>query len=216
MGDIIKLQSGGLPMDAYCAMPGGSGPHPAIVLMHHQDALDGFTRDFADRLAQQGYAVLAPDNYHHSAPDLPLDEKKKRLEDDAMAADIAACIAWLKADPRCDGERLAIAGHCMGGRTTLLGAGLFPMFRAAIVYYGGGSLETRGKPKDGKTPFERFDRIRCPVQGFFGKQDKNPSPADVAKFDAALTEFSVPHEFHSYDNAEHAFCNFLAPRFREH
>jgi carboxymethylenebutenolidase len=46
------------------------------------------------------------------------------------------------------------------------------------------------------------------VIGFFGNEDQNPSPADVNTIDAELTKWKVPHEFHRYDGAGHAFQNF--------
>ena len=64
----------------------------------------------------------------------------------------------------------------------------------------------------------RFDRTRdiaCPVIGFFGRDDTNPSPADVDRIDAELTRHGKPHEFHRYDGAGHAFLNFAnAERYR--
>ena len=33
------------------------------------------------------------------------------------------------------------------------------------------------------TPFELIGQIRCPVYGFFGNLDVNPSPGDVDRFD---------------------------------
>jgi carboxymethylenebutenolidase len=86
-------------------------------------------------------------------------------------------------------------------------------FRAAVSWYGGGSMNARGKP--GPSPFDRMSGIKCPVLGFFGKLDKNPSPADMAKFDAKMTEGGVQHEFHAYDGADHGFCNFTGARYNE-
>jgi carboxymethylenebutenolidase len=53
------------------------------------------------------------------------------------------------------------------------------------------------------------------VIGFFGRDDTNPSPADVDRIDAELTRHGKPHEFHRYDGAGHAFLNFAnAERYR--
>ena len=58
--------------------------------------------------------------------------------------------------------------------------------------------------------------IACPVIGFFGNEDDNPSPEDVDKIDAEMSRLGKAHEFHRYDNTGHAFQNFLAPdRYRE-
>jgi len=64
--------------------------------------------------------------------------------------------------------------------------------------------------------FERTKDIHCPVIGFFGADDTNPSPDDVKKIAAELTRLAKPHEFHTYNGAGHACQNFLdASRYRE-
>ena len=63
----------------------------------------------------------------------------------------------------------------------------------------------------GPAPFELSERIACPLIGFFGKDDTNPSPADVEKIDAELTRHGKAHEFHMYEGAGHAFLNFRTP-----
>jgi carboxymethylenebutenolidase len=62
---------------------------------------------------------------------------------------------------------------------------------------------------DGPTPYELTRHIACPMIGFFGREDTNPSPDDVTKLDAELTAHGKAHEFHSYEGAGHAFLNFL-------
>ncbi len=48
-------------------------------------------------------------------------------------------------------------------------------------------------------------QIKCPVAGYFGVLDQNPSPEDVADMSAALDAAGVAHEFHSYEGASHGF-----------
>jgi carboxymethylenebutenolidase len=66
---------------------------------------------------------------------------------------------------------------------------------------------------DGPVPFERTADISCPLIGFFGEADANPSPADMKKLDAELTRHGKAHEFHSYPGADHAFMNHRGPRY---
>ena len=65
-------------------------------------------------------------------------------------------------------------------------------------------------------PIELAPNIRCPVAGFFGDEDQNPSPADVDDYEAALTKAGVAHEFHRYPGAGHAFQNFPSPERYRH
>ena len=50
--------------------------------------------------------------------------------------------------------------------------------------------------------------INCPVIGFFGNEDGNPSPEDVDDYSKALKEGGVENKFYRYDNAGHAFQSF--------
>jgi carboxymethylenebutenolidase len=115
-------------------------------------------------------------------------------------------VAYLKGLTDVGVGPLAVLGFCMGGRHTYLLAGARPEnWKAAGVFYGGNIMKAWG---DGPAPFDLSERIACPVLGLFGADDPNPSPADVRKIDARLTELGKPHEFHTYDGAGHAFLNF--------
>ena len=100
----------------------------------------------------------------------------------------------------------------MGGRVTYVMACVNPEFKAAAVFYGGNVFKPLG---EGPSPFERSAAIQCPLIGFFGAEDANPSPDDVRRIDAELTRLGKWHEFHTYNNAGHAFQNFLSDRYRE-
>lgn len=206
-----KIVSGGSPMDVYVATPRGEGPFPAVLLMFHRAGIDEFTRDRADRLAQAGYIAAAPDLFHRMPPDT--ENPLALLDDPDLIEDIGATVDLIKTKPRCNGT-FAILGHCMGGRIAFLGAAVNPAFSAAVVYYSGNMFKTWGRGE--KTPFELLGNIGGPVIGFFGNDDKNPSPDDVSKIDAELTRLGIAHEFHRYDGAGHAFQNFVRPdQYRE-
>lgn len=214
MKGMIKLVSSGVEMDCYVSEPGGDGRHPGLVLAHHQDGVDEFTRTWADRLSAEGFVVIAPDNYHHSPKNMSRDEKKDALRDSRIAADIAAAVDWLKANPRVRAEDVGLLGHCMGGRTTYLGLVTNSAFKAGAAWYSGGCFVSRGK--EGPSPFDQFANIQAPVIGFYGMEDKNPSPVDVDRMEAELKRLGKSVEFHRYENTGHAFCNFAHPeRYRE-
>jgi carboxymethylenebutenolidase len=202
MGTIEQTTVGGKPMDIYLAMPEGKGPFPAVTIMFHRAGIDAFTQDRANRLAQAGFIAAAPDLFHrYPEAENPLE----RLDDIELEADIAATIAYLKARPECTGT-FAILGHCMGGRVAYLGASINAAYSAAVIYYGGNMFKVWGKGP--KPPFDLLGGIKGRVIGFFGNDDKNPSPDDVNQIDAELTRLGINHEFHRYDGAGHAFQNF--------
>ena len=77
-------------------------------------------------------------------------------------------------------------------------------FKLCLPFYSGGAFSPWG---EGPSVFDRFGDLKSIVYGFYGNDDKNPSPADVDKFDARLTELGVEHKFYRYEGAGHAFQN---------
>lgn len=208
MSDFAQTVVNGSPMKVLIAKPAGSGPWPAVLIMHHKGGIDEFPRDRAERLAQAGYLAAVPELYHR-VPGKTVDEQLASLNDSEIIADIAATIDHVTAKESARSDRLAILGHCMGGRLAFLGASVDSRFRAAVAYYSGNMFKPWGI--SGPTPFERLGTLRCPVMGFFGNDDKNPAPADVDKIEKELTRLGVRHTFYRYDGAGHAFQNFSAP-----
>ena len=49
--------------------------------------------------------------------------------------------------------------------------------------------------------------------GLFGAQDTNPSPEQTAQIEAALDEHTKTYEFHTFENAGHAFFSVDRPNY---
>lgn len=201
----------GKPMRIYLGVPERPGPHPGIVIAQHGGGVDAQIQDAVHRLYREGYVVAAPELFHRQPAKVD-SPRFSLLRDNEIIADINATLAHLKA-MRLTVAPLGITGFCTGGRVAYLMACVNPEFKAAAVFYGGGIFRAQG---DGPSPFEHSAGIQCPVIGFFGAEDSNPSPDDVKKIDAELARLKKWHEFHTYNNAGHAFQNFTSPeRYRE-
>ena len=191
--------------------PDGAGPFPTLVVTHHRWGLDAFTRAVVERLNANGFIAGAPNFYHRRPDGEDSGEAMKYLDDDEIIADIKVTTAFLQTQKAAKRGAEGIMGHCMGGRHAFLGATAYP-FKAAVMLYGGSVNQSR----NGKPPaLTRAATISCPMLGFFGKEDKNPSPADMADIDAELKRLGKKHEFHAYDGANHAFQNFTGDRYHE-
>ena len=209
-----SVSVGGAPMKLYVSVPPGRGPFPAVVVIQHQGGVDEFIEEMTDRVGAAGYVAVAPDLYHRDGPDCRDDgpTRRARLLDVNVIEDVNATVAYLKEHPAVDARRLGIVGFCMGGRVAYLMAAAQPAFKAAVDYYGGNVMVPWG---GGVAPFARTGEIGCPLLGFFGEADGNPSPTDMQKLDAELTKHGKAHEFHAYPGANHAFMNRRGARYHE-
>ena len=204
-------------MDLYASVPSGSGPFPAIVVSQHGGGVDQFIQTICDRLAEAGYAAVAPNLYHRVPDSIRNADPRPRpwdiLSDPEIIADINATVDFLRNHPAIDGERLGITGFCMGGRVAWLGAAVNPHFKALVPYYGGNLMVTWGA---GETPpFDLAAGINCPVLFHFGEVDENPSQGDMRKLDEELTRLGKSHQFYTYPGADHAFMDFTAGRYQQ-
>ncbi len=208
------IQADGHPMRVYLDVPAAERGLPAVIVIQHGFGVDKFIEARVQNLASHGYLAAAPDLYHRQPAAGDMLTRIGRLRDPEVIRDVNATVEHLRRlRPAARAGDIGIIGFCMGGRVTYLMAGSNPVFRAAGVFYGGNIMKAWG---DGPTPFELTRNIRCPVAGFFGVEDANPAPADVARIGAELDRFEIPREFHCYEGAGHAFLNFLNPAtFRE-
>ena len=214
MWDSVEVD--GSQMKMYVSMPGGSGPFPGVVVIHHGGGIDQFTRDMADKLAEGGYAAVTPDLFHRLDPNnaaLRSAHPRDRLSDPQVETDVNATAEFAKRHPSIRGEKLGIIRFCMGGRVVWLMATANSIFKAAVPYYGGNIMEAWGKNAT-RLAFDRTSEISGSILFHFGEEDSNPSLADMAKFDAELTRLSKPHEFFTYPNAGHSFMDHTNPAHR--
>lgn len=171
-------------------------PAPAGVLVLHP--WWGLTDDviaYADRLAQVGFAVAAPDLY--GGPTATTIEEAERLSDgiDEAAADAWALAAVDRLVAAIDAPepRIATVGFSMGGAWALWLAAQRPEVVGTVVYYG--SLEGPS-----------LSRARTPVMGHFAESDPYEPDEAIDTFEATLRRAGREVEIHRYPGAGHWFA----------
>ncbi len=208
----------GSDMEVFVFEPPGDGPHPALVLAQHIPVghtgieNDEFTLRTAERIAAAGYVVAAPFIFHWWPKEEEMMVKARASRDDWTVKDIKAAYDLLAARP--DIQKIGMVGHCWGGRVAWLGACHIQELAACAIFYGGRIKLAMGKGNP--EAISLVEKINCPVAGFFGNDDQNPTPEDVDDYEAALRSAGVEYTFHRYDGAGHAFQNFPTPERYRH
>jgi len=198
--DVVNVRDN--PMEVFMFTPEGDGPHPGIVLAQHIPVghtgleNDTVTLKTAERYAENGYAVAVPFVFHWWPKEADIQVKRDAFRDDWTVLDMQAAYDHLAAQDNVDGARIGIVGHCWGGRIAWLTAAHNPGYKACAIFYGGRIKLVMGP---GTPPaIDLAGDIKCPVAGYFGNQDQNPSPEDVNDYEAALRAAGVTYKFHRY------------------
>ncbi len=211
---------GGDPIEAYLARPTGTGARGGIVVIHHLPGYDRATKEIVRRFADAGFDAICPNLYSREAPGAAPDDAaafvraRGGISDTQLVVDVDAAAHHVRALPGNNG-RVGVIGYCSGGRQAVLAACSVDL-QAAVDCYGAFVVEphAEGMPSTLQPVVDRLAELRCPLLGLFGVQDKHPTPEHVAQLDELLTQHGKDHEFHSYDDAGHAFFAVDRPAYR--
>ena len=208
-------------IDAYLARPFGAGPYPGVVIIHHMPGWDGPTKEIARRFAHEGYAAISPNLHFREGKATPEENSASiraagGMPDDRTMGDVQGAIDYLRTLPYLNGK-VGVIGYCSGGRQSYLAACTLRGLDAAIDCYGGGVV---AKPEEltARQPVSPIDYTKdrqCPLLGLFGVEDTRPSPADTVATEQALQKHGKTFEFHTYENAGHAFFAVDRPNYRQ-
>jgi carboxymethylenebutenolidase len=216
----IPVKDGHIP--GYRAMPAAGGPFPTVLVIHEIFGVHEHIKDICRRLAKVGYFAVAPELYARQgdASKYKMSEVPKlfaeivmKTPDPEVMSDLDATAAWAKTTGSADTARMAVTGFCWGGRATLLYAAHNPNLKAAVAWYG--HVMRKMAPQGAMVPFEQVSKMRVPLLGLYGAEDKGIPPADVKKLEAALKAQGTKCEFVIYPGAGHAFNADYRPSYRE-
>ncbi|MBA3943332.1 MAG: dienelactone hydrolase family protein [Herpetosiphonaceae bacterium] len=206
---------------AYYARPLGAGPFPGVVVIHHMPGWDEWTREVVRKLAQHGYAAIAPHLYSRLGAGSPDDVAARAraqggVADGQVVGDVDGAMQYLRAQPYSNGK-IGLIGFCSGGRHVYLCACRLSNVDAAVDCWGGGVIVDDPAQLSEKRPVAPIDltpQLSCPLLGIFGNEDQFPPPEQVDRIEVALRQHGKSYEFHRYDGAGHGFFAVDRPAYR--
>lgn len=125
------------------------GPQPAAVVLHGWTGSASLMLPIAGPLLAAGLHVLLLDARCHGRSD---DDSFSSMPD--FASDAEHALAWLRADPRVDADRVVLVGHSVGAGACLMVAARDPRVAAVVSIssmadpadYMGRAMRRRGVP----------------------------------------------------------------------
>lgn len=194
----------------------GAGPWPGVVVLTDIMGIRPAYHALAQRLADQGFAVLMPNVFYRGTrlpvldfvPQMGEERTMKRMGElfrslpaDKMGPDGAAYADWLLAQKSVTGGKVGVVGYCFTGSMTLRTAAQAPDKIAAAVSLHGGGLYT----DQSNSPHLLLPKITASVYTGHAKEDRSMPAETIAKFEAALKDWGGKAESETYD-ALHGWC----------
>lgn len=171
---VMLKVSDGTQMQAYISLPEGGAKLPGIIMLQEAFGVNSHIRNVTDRLAKEGYVVIAPELFHRTAPvgfeagytDFnALAPHFQGITPEGLIADMKAAFDWLRQQSNVNHAKIGSIGFCLGGRASFLANTALPL-SAAVSYYGGRT----------DTLIDRAKDMHAPHLFFWGGLDKHISP----------------------------------------
>ena len=225
-GSTIEIDTPDGVADAYLARPEEGQRHPGVLFIMDAYGLRPRIEEMADRIAERGYVVLAPNVFYRAgrSPVIPFpdfsDEGARgeffkhvrplmeELTPERVAAD---GVAYLDELARHSDGPVAITGYCMGVRLGIRIAAAHPDRVAALAGFHGGGLVT----DDTYSPHKAVASIRADLYLGHADNDGSNSPEQIAALDAALDAAGVDHTTELYEGAAHGYTMSDTPAYNE-
>lgn len=192
-------------LHAYLARPpGGSGPAPAVVVVHENKGLVPYIADVARRLAAAGFVAVAPDLLSRLGGTGAFDSQEEviaalaTLDGGDVVADVRAVVSWIARQDDVDAGRVAVLGFCYGGGIVWRTLTEEPQVAAGVPFYG---------------PIPDTDSvaaIRAPVLAVYGGLDERITSM-LPTIREAMERHGKEFEALVLEGAGHAFHNDTNP-----
>jgi carboxymethylenebutenolidase len=212
--------------DAYLTRPDDDIRHPRVLFIMDAIGLRPRIEEMAERIAERGYIVLAPNVFYRAgrAPVLPPPDysrpeargsfmKSVRPLIEQLTPEVAARDGGAYLDHVADAAPgpVAITGYCMGARFGWRIAVAHPDRVAALAGFHGGGLVTDAPD----SPHRSAGALKAELYFGHADQDPNMTPEQIATLERALDESGVRHRTEVYEGALHGYTMSDMPVYNE-
>lgn len=171
-----------------------------ILVLHAWWGLNEFSKEFCNRLANEGYLVLAPDLYNGAiAKTIPEAEKLSgKLKREPTSKQIVEALNYLRSEMK---QPVGLIGFSLGAYWGLWLVDEKPKdIAATVLFYG-----TRGGD---------FAKTKSAFLGHFAEMDEFVSDSGRKKLEKTLKATGRTTDFHVYPETRHWFFENDRPEFK--
>ena len=209
VGKTIQIAKG---LPGYYVTPTGTGKFPAVIVLMEAFGLNNWCKSICNRLAQSGFAAIAPDFYRGTTYEYTdvagAIGKLKSLNDDAIMSDVGKSLDFLAGKSEINANGIGVIGFCMGGRYAFLTNAVYPSkIKAAVSFYGGGIDATAGNPLGQKSILDRTPTMQSPIMLVYGSEDQLIAAEEHGRVAAALSKAKKRYILNLFPKAGHGFMS---------
>lgn len=209
VGKTIQIAKG---LPGYYVTPTGTGKFPAVIVLMEAFGLNNWCKSICNRLAQSGFAAIAPDFYRGTTYEYTdvagAIGKLKSLNDDAIMSDVGKSLDFLAGKSEINANGIGVIGFCMGGRYAFLTNAVYPTkIKAAVSFYGGGIDATAGNPLGQKSILDRTPTMQSPIMLVYGSEDQLIAADEHGRVAAALSKAKKRYILNLFPKAGHGFMS---------
>jgi dienelactone hydrolase len=193
-------------LEAALYRPPGHGPHAVLVFNHGSTGGGTVAPSTTMRPSRQarffverGFAVLAPMRRGRGASDGVATESEGTCERDVLGAglahaieDVDAAMAYLRAQPWADPERVVVSGQSRGGILSVAYAAERPAAVRGVINFAGGWTTQRcdagGRGFNQATFASAGGRTRIPMLWLYAEEDGYYSAAWIRRYHEAFAQ----------------------------
>lgn len=179
--------------NGYLSLP-ASGSGPGVLILHAWWGLNDFFKELCNRLAGEGFVVLAPDLYHGKvATTVPEAEKlRSKAKSAQVSADILSAVDDLIQNPKVTGKSIGVIGFSLGAYwASWLSLERPTVTKAITLFYGTKNADYSG--------------AQAAYLGHFAEVDEWVAKSGIKKLEKSLRLANRPFEFYTYPGTGHWF-----------
>ena len=193
-------------MRGYLVQPSGSGPFPAVLVVHENRGLNPYVEDVARRAAVEGFLALAPDGLApiggYPGNDDDGRTMQRSLDGGKLLTDLLNSGKYLKSHALSNGK-LGATGFCYGGGVVnFLAVEMGADLNAGAPFYG-------AAPQS-----DDVSKIRAALLIHYAEDDSRINGMRPG-YEAALKANNATFEMHTYPGTRHGFHNNSTARYVE-
>jgi dienelactone hydrolase len=203
-GETVRFRADDTDFEGYLALPAGrgSGPKPAVLIVHDWFGATDHVKVRAQMLARLGYVAFAADVYGAGVRPSGSEEAgalagKFYGDIPLFRSRLLANLEHLRGIPGIDQARIGVIGYCFGGSGALEIARSGSQVAAVVAFHGG----------LGTSAPATADGVQAAVLVLTGAEDPVVPPAAVQGFEDEMRAAHVPDwQVVTYSGAMHAFA----------